>query len=114
MDTNRQNDYLTPNQTTLQPLPNASISLIMGILSIVICGLGVVLGIIGLVMANKDMALYRNNPGFYSEASYNNTKTGRVCSIIGIILSSLAVLFYIIWIVVIINMAASGGSTRWN
>jgi hypothetical protein len=114
MDTNRQHDYLTPNQTSVQQLPNATIALVMGILSIVICGLGVVLGIIGIVMANKDMALFRNNPGVYSEASYNNAKTGRVCSIIGIVLSSLIVVFYILWIVFFISMAASAGSNRWN
>jgi M penetrans paralogue family 26 len=114
MDTNQQKDYLTPNQTTLQPLPNASISLVMGILSIVICGIGVILGIIGIVMANKDLALYNNNPGVYSEASYNNTKTGRVCSIIGIILSSLVIIFYILWIVFFLSIAASAGGGRWN
>ena len=95
MEQNQQQDYLTPNTSFQPPLPNATVSLVMGILSIVICGIGVVLGIIGMVLANKDLALYRNNPGIYSEASYNNTKTGRICSIIGIILSSLIILFYI-------------------
>lgn len=95
MDQDQQKDYLTPNTTFQPPLPNATITLVMGILSIVICGVGVVLGIIGIVLANKDLALYRNNPGLYSEASFNNTKTGRICSIIGIILSSLIILFYI-------------------
>ncbi len=95
MDQNQQRDYLTPNTTFQPPLPNATVVLVMGILSIVICGIGVVLGIIGIVLANKDLALYRNNPGVYSEASFNNTKTGRICSIIGIILSSLIIVFYI-------------------
>ena len=97
-----QKDYLTPNPLqTLPGLPNATTSLVLGIISIVICGVGVILGIIGLVLANKDLALYRSNPGAYSESSYNNTKTGRICSIIGIIVSSLFVIFYVgymIWI----------------
>jgi hypothetical protein len=95
MESNQQKDYLTPNVSFQPQLPNAMIVLIMGILSIVICGIGVVLGIIGIVLANKDTALYRNNPGVYSEASFNNIKTGRICSIIGIILSSLIIIFYI-------------------
>jgi hypothetical protein len=116
MDTNQQKDYLTPNQPqqVLPPLPNATISLVMGILSIVICGIGLVLGIVGIVMANKDISLYNSNPGVYSESSFNNTKTGRICSIIGIIINSLLVIFYIIWFVVIIGIAASAGSGRWN
>ncbi|MEQ1799615.1 MAG: CCC motif membrane protein [Lacibacter sp.] len=106
MELDQQKDYLTPNQSVLQTLPNATVSLVLGILSIVICGVGLVLGIIGIVMANKDLALYRNNPGIYSEASFNNTKTGRICSIIGIIVSALFVIFYVvymIWIFSFIN-----------
>lgn len=106
MELDQQKDYLTPNQSVLQALPNATVSLVLGILSIVICGVGLVLGIIGIVMANKDLALYRNNPGIYSEASFNNTKTGRICSIIGIIVSALFVIFYVvymIWIFSFIN-----------
>jgi magnesium-transporting ATPase (P-type) len=94
MNSNQQRDYLTPNTTYLPPLPNATISLVMGILSIVICGVGLVLGIIGLVMANKDLALFNNQPGVYSVQSFNNTKTGRICSIIGIILSALFIIIY--------------------
>ncbi len=114
MDSNQQRDYLTPNQTVLQPLPNATVSLVLGILSIVICGIGFILGIIGIVMANKDLALYRNNPGVYSEGSFNNSKTGRICSIIGIILSSLVVIFYIVWIIFFIGLASSTGSGKWD
>jgi hypothetical protein len=104
METNQQQDYLTPNQTVLQPLPNATISLVLGILSIVICGVGFVLGIIGLVMAKRDITLYTNNPGVYSESSYNNTKTGRICSIIGIIVSALFVVAYVAYMIWIFSM----------
>ncbi|MFT3844095.1 MAG: CCC motif membrane protein [Lacibacter sp.] len=104
METNQQQDYLTPNQNVQPPLPNATVSLVLGILSIVICGIGFVLGIIGVVMANKDMSLYANNPGVYSESSYNNTKTGRICSIIGIVVSSLFVVFYAAYMIWIFSM----------
>jgi M penetrans paralogue family 26 len=95
MNTNQQRDYLTPGYDSRPPLPNATTSLIMGILSIVICGIGVVMGIIGVVMANKDLKLYNNNPGMYSDASLGHTKTGKICSIIGIILSGFIIVLYI-------------------
>lgn len=94
MNSNEQRDYLTQNTGYLPALPNATVSLVMGILSIVVCGIGLVLGIIGLVMANKDLALYNNQPGGYSIASYNHTKTGKTCAIIGIVLNVLFVLAY--------------------
>jgi hypothetical protein len=109
----QQKDYLTTPGSVLQPLPNATISLVMGILSIVFCGLGIILGIVGIVLANKDMALYRNNPGVYSEASFNNTKAGRICSIIGIILSTLIILFYILAIVFAFGFLTTTDA-KWN
>ncbi len=104
MDQNQQQDYLTPNQTVLPPLPNATVALVLGILSIVMCGIGIVLGIIGIVMANKDIALYKNNPGVYSESSFNNSKTGRICSIIGIVVSALFVVAYAVYMIWIFSM----------
>jgi hypothetical protein len=99
MNSNEQRDYLTPGANYAPPLPNATISLLMGILSIVICGVGLVLGIVGIIIANKDLALYKSAPATYSIDSYKNTKTGRICSIIGIILSSLIIVVYAILII---------------
>lgn len=112
MEANQQQDYLTPNQTVLQPLPNATVSLVLGILSIVICGVGLILGIIGIVMANKDMALFVNNPGVYSQSSYNNTKTGKICSIIGVILSGLFIVVYAG--ILIFAITAAGTANSWR
>jgi hypothetical protein len=85
-----QQDLLHNNQTQVN-LPNATTSLVLGILSLVFCFmygiLGLILGIIGLVLANKDRALYQMNPEAYTKNSYSNSNAGRVCSIIGIILS---------------------------
>lgn len=84
----------------MQPVPNASGALVLGILSIVFSfcyGLiGVILGIIGLILANKAMQLYEQNPGAYSQSSYGNAKAGKITSIIGLALSAL-VLIYIIF-----------------
>ena len=97
-----------PNrQYNQQPLQNATAVLVLGILSLVICGIGVVLGIIGLVLANKDIKLYNANPEVYTIGSYNNIKAGRICAIIGLILQSLIVIFYIVWIAFIISLAGS-------
>ncbi|ETN96111.1 hypothetical protein SAMN04487906_0525 [Zhouia amylolytica] len=79
-------------------LPNATIVLVLGILSFIGCCCtngfaGLVLGGIGLFLAKKDEKLYRENPENYS--NYGQLKTGRVLSIIGIVLSVLAIAFYI-------------------
>lgn len=92
-----------------QALPNSTPVLVLGILSILSCccyGVpGLILGIIGLVLGNKDRRLYRESPGFYTENSYKNSKAGRVCSIIALILSALFVLL-IIGMIIIFGFAA--------
>ena len=92
-----------------QPLPNATVVLVLGILSILSCccyGLpGLILGIIGLVLGNKDKKLYLNNPSAYTESSYKNSKAGRICSIIALIISALYLLV-IIGLIVVFGVAA--------
>ncbi|MFL9484091.1 CCC motif membrane protein [Chitinophagaceae bacterium LWZ2-11] len=92
-----------------QSLPNATLSLVMGILSIFVC---CICGIIGLVMANKDIQLYKMNPSAYTESSYNNTKTGRICSIIGLILWGIAIIFYIIFFVVLVGVMGAAATAH--
>jgi presenilin-like A22 family membrane protease len=93
--TEQNPDYLNRINTNGSQLPNATATLVLGILSIVVC---LICGIIALVISNKDIALYKANPELYSTASYNNIKAGRICAIIGI---ALQVLFLIIYIVII-------------
>ena len=92
-----------------QPLPNATAALVLGILSIVICFVGVVLGIIALVFANKDIKLYNASPESYTAVSYNNLKAGKTCAIIGLILNGLLILVYAGIFIFAITMAGSGG-----
>jgi len=84
-------------------LPNSTPVLVLGILAILSCccyGVpGLILGIIGLVLGNKDIALYKNNPNAYTPSSYKNSKAGRVCSIIALILSALYVLLMVVFII---------------
>lgn len=89
--TDQNRDYLGNSNGSMQ-LPNATATLVLGILSIVVC---FICGIIALVISNKDLALYRANPGIYSEASYNNIKAGRVCAIIGLALQLVGIVIYI-------------------
>ncbi|TXF74889.1 CCC motif membrane protein [Chryseobacterium sp.] len=80
-----------------QKLPNATAVLILGIISIVGCcfyGIGLICGIIGLVLAKKDEALYNGNPTLYSD--YQNLKTGKILCYIGLALSILAVILMIV------------------
>lgn len=78
-----------------QKLPNATAVLILGILSILTCCcwgiIGLVLGIVALVLAKKDTTLYMENPELYQ--GYSNINIGKVMAIIGIILSSVYLLF---------------------
>ncbi|MDR1668111.1 MAG: DUF4190 domain-containing protein [Bacteroidales bacterium] len=79
------------------PLPNATASLVLGILSIVsFCCygiIGLILGTIGLVLGYKAVELYNSSPGVYSKVAYQNAHAGKVCSIIGLSLSVIYVVF---------------------
>lgn len=78
-----------------QKLPNATLILVFGILSILTCCcygiVGLALGITTLVLANKAAKLYAENPEAYT--GFQNVKTGKILAIIGIILSALYLLF---------------------
>lgn len=96
-------------ETTHQPniqqeLPNATLVLIFGILSIVTCVCygfpGLVLGIVAIVLANKSARLYNEFPNTYTVASYSNLKAGKICAIIGVSLSSLLVLIFIAYLII--------------
>lgn len=92
-DQNPQQNYQNPyngggENFMVTKLPNATVSLVLGIISIVCCCttiIGVVCSIIGLVLANKDMKLYQSNPRQYTGAETVNT--ARILNIIGLVLS---------------------------
>lgn len=85
---------------TQKPLPNSTIILIFGILSIITCCcwgiVGLIFGAVALYLARKDTDLYQSDPENYT--GYNNVKTGRILAIIGIILSTIYLIFNIIMI----------------
>ncbi|EAZ95259.1 hypothetical protein FBBAL38_09729 [Flavobacteria bacterium BAL38] len=90
-----------------QKLPNATIVLVLGILSVLtICCYGifsVIFGIIGVVLANKDNKLYAENPTIYS--NYNNLKIGKILNIIGLVVGAI---FLIIIITVVVTLGEEG------
>lgn len=73
-------------------LPNATISLVLGIISYVACcfswGIGgIVLSGIALFLANKDKKTYLDNPEAYD--NYKQVNTARIVAIIGLVLGVL-------------------------
>src|SRR5690554_1395329 len=90
-----------------QTLPNSTLILIFGIVSIVTCCcygvLGLIFGIIALVLAKNATALYLENPELYS--GYNNVKAGKTLSIIGIVLNGIYLLF-VLYLYLFIGMDA--------
>jgi hypothetical protein len=74
-----------------QKLPNSTLILVFGIISILTCCcygiIGLILGIIAIVLANKATKIYAENPENYT--GYSNVKTGKILAIIGVILSAL-------------------------
>ncbi|RNC88412.1 MAG: hypothetical protein ED556_04295 [Winogradskyella sp.] len=88
-------------------LPADPTSLVLGIIAIVLgiagcCCYGISaiiplgLSIAGLVMANKSLRVYRENPEVYDRSSYTNVNTARVINIIAVVLNSLTFLVFIV------------------
>ena len=90
-----------------QTLPNSTLILVLGIISIVTCCcygiLGLPIGIIAIVLASKATKMYEENPDLYT--GFKNVKTGKILAIIGIVLNVIF-LIYIISVVSIIGWEA--------
>lgn len=88
-----------------QQLPNATLILVFGILSIITCCcygiIGLPLGVIALVLANKATKVYAADPELYT--GFQNIKTGRILAIIGIVLNGIY-LIYAIWLFSTVGM----------
>jgi len=84
-------------------LPNSTLILIFGILSIIGCccyGIpGAVFGIIALVMSKRAKEIYSANPEQYT--GYQNVKIGRILSIIGLVLLGLSIIAGIISVIML-------------
>ena len=78
-------------------LPNSTLILVFGILSIVsMCCFGIIgliLGVIAIILANKATKLYIENPHGYT--GFQNVKTGKILAIIGVVLNGIYILITI-------------------
>lgn len=88
-----------------QKLPNSTLILVFGILSIITCCcygvVGLILGIVAVILASKATKLYAENPELYT--GFQNVKTGKILAIIGIVLNVIT-LIYMIWIISMIGL----------
>ena len=91
-------------QVEKKPLPKAVAVLVLGIISIAtsFCyGIpGLIIAIITMVMSSGAKKLYNATPALYTESSYKNLNAGRICGIIGLILSIVMLFVYIIIFIV--------------
>lgn len=81
-----------------QKLPNAMISLILGILSFIGCCCtsgfgGLILSGIALFLAKKDEKTYAENPELYE--NFSQVKTAKIIAIIGLVLSVIIAAIFI-------------------
>ena len=83
-------------QQTQTTAPYAVASLVLGILSLLggCLFVGLVLGIVGLVLGNKGLKCVNANPTQYS--GIGMLKSGKITSIIGIVLGGIALVWGII------------------
>ena len=90
---NMETNYIQPE------LPDTKMVLVLGIISIpaaFFTGIvGLVCGIIALNLAKKAKKTYLQNPGKYQETSYSQMNTGRICALIGTILSAITVFCFL-------------------
>ena len=91
-------NYNNRNYMIRSSVPYSGLILTLGIVSILsICCtagyLGVVLSIIALILAPRAKKTYFNDPDLYKESSYSNVKTGKICAIIGLILSAITIYY---------------------
>lgn len=98
-----EEQQVTQGETT-QPLfqealPNAGTALTLGILSMLFCCCGPIslpMGIIAWVMGNKGKAKYQENPNAYTPSSFSNMNAGRVCGVVGVVLSVLFLIYMVV------------------
>lgn len=83
-----------------QNAPYAVAALVLGICSIVFgCMIiGLACGIVGLVLAKKGTEAYNAAPDQYTGDGM--LKAGKITSIIGVVLSALGIIYWVIWVAI--------------
>jgi len=87
-----------------EKLPNSTLVLVFGILSIVtFCCygvLGILFGILAIILGGSALKKYKENPEMYT--GEGNAKIGRILGIIGLVLGILMLLFFV-WVISIVG-----------
>ncbi|MDT0676317.1 CCC motif membrane protein [Autumnicola musiva] len=85
-----------------EQLHNSTLILVFGIFSILGCCchgvLGAIFGILAIVMAKKATEIYHANPELYT--GYQNVKIGRILAYIGIGVSTLYIILFIVGLII--------------
>lgn len=96
-------------------LPNATASLVLGILSIPSCFcyglLGLALGIIAIILGKKAKKVYAEDPNTYS--GIGNANAGYITGIVGVILGALY-LILIVFLIATIGWAGLRDPSIWQ
>ncbi len=100
-----------PRAGACQPPPNAPgavASMVCGIVGVVcggLCCAGLVLGIVALNQRKKALEGFSRHPGKYGGHGF--CTAGQVLGIIAIILGSLAAVYWLFWLIMMLTFAAS-------
>jgi hypothetical protein len=79
-----------------QKLPNATLILVLGIVAYLCCcfaGIGIIPAGVAFYLATKSEKIYKENPEAYD--NYQQIKTGKIVSLIALILCALMVIRFI-------------------
>ncbi|MEM7037338.1 MAG: CCC motif membrane protein [Bacteroidota bacterium] len=95
----------------MENVPDATAILILGIVSILggFCYgvVGIIVAVIAPVMANKSETKYNLDPERYTVNSHSNLRAGKICAIIGLVLSIILTVFFVVMV-----MSVSDGEWR--
>ena len=95
-----------------QQVPNSTLILVLGILSIIGCCfygfVGIILAIVTLVLAKKATRIYAENPEIYT--GYQNVKTGKILAYVGL---SLSIIYLIMIVAAFIIFGSLEGIQEW-
>ncbi len=103
-----------PPQMGNQDLPDATLSLTLGIIGLVLSifvGCGIVGFFFSIFAFTKGRAAEREfqaSPGMYTDSSHTLAKIGKILGLIGIIFGGLGILLILVIIVMVIVGAAAG------
>lgn len=104
METDQNYSFSQGDEGSMVPqemLPKSVAVLVLGILSINFAfayGIpGIIIAIIALNLAGKSKSYLLQNPGFYTQGSVKMYHAGRTCAIIGLCVSILMIVFFVIF-----------------